>query len=397
MKPATAQSGEPEILIAGGGLVGAALALALKAEGLAFTWVDAGPAAPVFDPAVTDTRVYALAPRSIAWLETLGVWSRVQALRATPYHAMRVWGTDPARPMRLSAPAAGLSELGSIVEHGVLAEALANALGAVKPQARPVTEAHFVAGERPAIATADGGIHRPRLAVAADGALSTLRAAAGTGVVRHDYLAQGIVATVAFARPHGGIIRQRFLPPGEGVLALLPVREGRVSIVWSVPSGRAAELLALPDDAFGRQLAEATQQVLGPVVEVSARKAFPLALSMALAPAEPELGLAYVGDAARAIHPLAGQGLNLGLDDARDLVAAIAGARGKGQDWLSARVLARYARQALARGAEWSAITHGFATLYAHPHPVAGMAGRLGLELAARLPALADRLGRRAL
>jgi 2-octaprenyl-3-methyl-6-methoxy-1,4-benzoquinol hydroxylase/2-octaprenylphenol hydroxylase len=194
--------------------------------------------------------------------------------------------------------------------------------------------------DRAQLDLADGQVVSARLVVAADGAESPLREMVGIGTNGRDYAQRGVVAHVATARPHERTAWQRFLPTGP--LAFLPLADGRCSIVWSLPDAEANRIVALDDEAFRDALGVASDFRLGPILSVSRRAAFPLRLKLA---DRYEVGrLVLLGDAAHAVHPLAGQGVNLGLRDVAALAAQVRQAQARRVDWSAPHRLARWAR-----------------------------------------------------
>ena len=310
-----------DVLVVGGGVVGACAALALARDGRSVTLVEARDPAPWRDDA-PDLRVYAFAPDSRALLDDLGAWAPVAAARAHAYRDMRVWDAAGSGELHFSAAQAGRAELGHIVEHGLLVDRLWQALGAdsrVQRRCPAQVESFTQNDDGVALHLDDGTTVRGAMLLAADGAESRLRALAGLEVDAHDYGQRGIVAYVRTERSHEDTAWQRFLPTGP--LAFLPCGDGRSSIVWTVPDAEAARLLALDDTEFCRELTRAFDARLGGVVEVSKRVAFPLRRQLARDYVAGRLLL--LGDAAHAVHPLAGQGVNLGLRDVRALRDAL--------------------------------------------------------------------------
>lgn len=329
-----------DVLVVGGGVVGAALALALARERLEVGLVEARePAA--FDPADVDLRVFALAPASVALLERLGAWPRVAAMRACAYRTMRVWERDRRDELSFDAAMVGAGVLGHIVEDRVLKAALWATLDEAKA-IRRLCPARVLRCEPGAgdtrVELDDGRRIRARLVVAADGAASPLREAAGLALDATPYGQRAVVAHVRTARAHEDTAWQRFTP--QGTLALLPLADGRVSVVFSLKDARATAVLALDDAAFRAAIAEASDARLGEVLETTPRAAYPLRLQLARRYAGPRLAL--VGDAAHVFHPLAGQGLNLGLLDAAALAEVLGAAARAREDLGAAAVLARY-------------------------------------------------------
>jgi 2-octaprenyl-3-methyl-6-methoxy-1,4-benzoquinol hydroxylase/2-octaprenylphenol hydroxylase len=313
-----------EVAVVGGGAVGAATALALDQAGVAVALVEGLHPAP-FDPDRVDARVYALSPASLALLARLGVRDALAALRASRYTRMQVWQDQPERGLGFDAGLIGERELGWIVEDAALRQVLWDALGRSRVDVRvPARVERFEPGANDVRIALDGGAPiRASLVVAADGADSPLRALAGLAVDPVPYGESGVVAHVRTTRPHESTAWQRFTP--EGPLAFLPLADGRSSIVWSVRDALARELLRLPDDAFAARVGDAFQHRLGEVAVDGERLAVPLRLQLARRWVGPRIALA--GDAAHAVHPLAGQGLNLGLLDVGALVATLVEAR----------------------------------------------------------------------
>jgi 2-octaprenyl-3-methyl-6-methoxy-1,4-benzoquinol hydroxylase len=392
------ERGRLDVAIAGGGVVGLAAGLALARTGL--TVVLAEPAQP---PRWTldkpDLRVYALAPDNVAWLESLGLWTAIAAARAQPYRRMRVWDAAGGGELMFDADAFGRRELGWIVEHGLLVDRLWQA--AMAAGVRILCPARILGCEQDAdgvrLQLDDGARIEARLAIAADGAESTLRELAGIHVARHDYRQRGIVAYVRTDQPHEATAWQRFLVGGP--LAFLPCSDGdadeghRSSIVWTLPEADAARLLAATGPAFEQALERAFDARLGRVRLASVRAAFPLRRQ--LADAYVNGRVLAIGDAAHVVHPLAGQGVNLGL---RDVAALCAGATGCGAhaDWIGSEGLARWARS---RKSENAVAAHAFDTINRvfGSDSVAGtlLRGPL-LGLAGRLPPLTHLLWRHA-
>jgi 2-octaprenyl-3-methyl-6-methoxy-1,4-benzoquinol hydroxylase/2-octaprenylphenol hydroxylase len=316
--------GRVDIAVVGGGAVGAALALALDQAGFAVSLLEARAPA-VFDPAHYDPRVYALSPASLALLARIGVRDALAGLRASPYRHMHVWQDEPTRGIGFDAALIGERDLGWIVEDAVLRQVLWDALARSRVEIRvPARVERFEPGANDVRLALDAGSPiRANLVVAADGADSPLRALAGLAVETEPYGESGVVTHVRTERPHRATAWQRFTP--EGPLAFLPLLDGRSSIVWSVRDALARELLRLPEAEFAACVADAFQQHLGAVELAGERLAISLRLQLARRWVGPRIALA--GDAAHAVHPLAGQGLNLGFLDVGALVATLVEAR----------------------------------------------------------------------
>jgi 2-octaprenyl-3-methyl-6-methoxy-1,4-benzoquinol hydroxylase/2-octaprenylphenol hydroxylase len=236
----------------------------------------------------------------------------------------------------------------------------------------------------------DGRTIVAKLVLAADGAESQLRLWAGIECTRWSYPQQAVVCHVRTERPHGGIASQRFLP--EGPLAFLPLADGRSSIVWSATN--ADELLALGDDEFCNRLAAAAQFQFGAILGTTRRVAYPLRLLHASRYVQPRLAL--VGDAAHVVHPLAGQGVNMGLADAAALVEAIVAARKRGADIGALRGLQRYERARKADNLEMLAMTDGLHRAFGHRSAAWDRLRNAGMDTVNRLTPLKNLLARRA-
>ena len=332
-----------DVVVAGGGMVGAATALALSREGLEVAVVEAREPAPWNPDAEVDLRVVALAPSSARLLDEIGAWEPIAAGRAHAYRHMHVW--DAAHGAALDFDAADLDHesLGWIVENSLVQHVLWQALdtAGVRRECPARVVAFTAAGDSVRVTLDDQRHLDARLLVAADGAASPLRAMAGIGIRGRDYAQRGVVAHVRFERQHQDTAWQRFLP--QGPLALLPLADGRCSIVWTLPEARAREVLALDDAGFRDALGVASDFRLGRVTACSPRAGFPLRLQ--LAERYHAERLALIGDAAHVVHPLAGQGVNLGLRDVAELRDAVAAAHQAGRDIGSDTVLRRYARR----------------------------------------------------
>jgi 2-octaprenylphenol hydroxylase len=337
-----------DVVVVGAGPVGltfaALLASSAAAERLRVRVIDAqGPAE--WSEARMDLRVYALSRASQRAFERLAVWSEIRARRASPYRRMRVWegALDAAGSLEFDAAEIGETDLGHIVEDNLIREQLTRVL-----LERPGVEVRFTTAlealENSASAVrlklASGETMTATLVVGADGTHSRVRALAGIPAYERSYGQQAIVAHVASAVPHAETAWQRFLPGGP--LAFLPLTDGRSSIVWSVPSAQAETLLAADDAQFVAALQEASGDVLGALELESSRAAFPLALVRAREYCR--TGIALVGDAAHCVHPLAGQGMNLGLADAVSLAQTVSAACLAGEHIGDLRVLDRYVR-----------------------------------------------------
>jgi 2-octaprenylphenol hydroxylase len=294
-----------------------------------------------------DPRVYALSRASQALFERLDLWAPLLARRAQPYGRMRVFaGDSPDGPGGLDFDAAEIGEpdLGHIVEDNLIRELLLERLAA-DGRAEILSGVGIAELRRRRrgidLVTSAGNATTADLLIAADGADSRIRTALGIGTLHWSYGQHAVVTHVACERPHRATAWQRFLPGGP--LALLPLPDGRCSVVWSLPTPDSARLLGLSENEFLRELNGASAGVLGELGPATARQRFPLRLVHALRYAAPSVAL--VGDAAHAVHPLAGQGMNLGLRDAAVLADVLEAALADGEYPGDLRVLERYGRE----------------------------------------------------
>lgn len=305
-----------DVVIVGGGLAGAAFALALRDTAWRVALVEPKPPRDPGDD--WDARVYAYSPANVAWLRELGAWDAT--VRNQPVYAMRIAG-DAGGHLAFDALEAGLPELAFIAESNRLHHALWQGLRAAGNIDLIAAETAAVAwGEAEhELALADGRRLQASLLVGADGAHSWLRSQANIGLTLEDYHHVGVVANFACERPHRGIAYQWFRQ--DGVLAYLPLPGQYVSIVWSTTPEQAEALKALPETGFSAAVAAAGQGRLGTLKLVTPPQGFPLKRRRAEEWVRP--GLVLIGDAAHTVHPLAGQGINLGFRDARRLAAAL--------------------------------------------------------------------------
>lgn len=337
------------VLVAGGGVVGLATAALIAtgrcADRVHVRVLEAG-ALPRFDSTHFDLRVYALSRASQRVLERLRVWSAIANQRACAYRRMHVWeGDEPFGPWAIDFDSADLGEpdLGHIVEDSLLRATLA-ALVESLPNAEIATHADIASVEpleRGVRVTLQSGPELSgTLLVAADGTDSPVRARLAIATAERRYEQTALVARVTAARPHGDTAWQRFLPGGP--LALLPLSDGSLSIVWSLPTARAEELRTAGETDFVAALQTSSAGVLGQLALAGPRAGFALRALHAWRYTAPRVAL--VGDAAHTVHPLAGQGMNLGMLDAAALAQTLDAAILRGEDPGDRYVLARYQR-----------------------------------------------------
>ncbi|MCG3203093.1 MAG: 2-octaprenylphenol hydroxylase [Gammaproteobacteria bacterium] len=364
IKPRRTESPEFDVAVVGGGVVGLAAAALLGGRALRVAAVEASAAAPAPEPADHDLRVFAVTRASACILAHAGAWQAVERRRRGCFRRMEVW--DAHSRGRISFDSAALAEptLGYIVEQRVLCDALGERLRQL-PNVTVMRPASLQSWESMAdrleVTLAEGRPFSARLLVGADGATSRVRALAGIRYERRGYNQEAVVCNVRTERPHDDTARQRFLP--EGPLAFLPLDDAhKSSIVWSTTPAHARHLLALAAEDFGSELATAFEHRLGRVLEVGARAAFELAKARAERYVLPRIALA--GDAAHSIHPLAGQGANLGLLDAAALAEVVGEAAAADMDIGAIRTLRRYERWRSGENRVMQATMDGFKHLF---------------------------------
>ena len=369
-----------DIVIIGGGMVGAALACALGNSSLKVAVLDRAPEAspPEKD---YDLRVSALTLASRALFENLGAWDGMARRRASPVREMQIWSGIGSGSIHFNAAEIGEPALAYIVENSVIQTALIERLHQFTNvhSLCPVEIADITFADNGAVVTLkDGRSLHAKLLVGADGADSEVRRAAGIETQSLNLHQKGIVATVTTEKPHEATARQVFLTTGP--LAFLPLGEAHTcSIVWSADTVRADQLLALDDATFIAELQQTFGLSLGKIQTLGPRAGFPLALSHARAYTAPHLAL--VGDAAHTVHPLAGQGVNLGFLDAATLAEVLLDATAKQKDIGAHAVLRRYERWRKGDNLAMVSITGGFKYLFGNELPVVSQLRNLGLDL----------------
>jgi len=377
-------------------MVGAAMARALRGARIALISREQPFMAPA---AGFDARVYAISPANVEFLNRIGAWGTIPAQHRTPVHAMRVCGDDGKSLIEFDAYRSGAGELAWIVEDRWLQEALWRGLdrqeGLALFGAASIRDLE-ISVRQAGIFLEDGRELGAQLLVGADGARSLVRERAGISSEAQDYGQSAVVANFACTRPHRNVAYQWFKgAAGKGaVLALLPLPGDYVSMVWSAASADAARLLALDGASLAREAASAAQHALGEFSLVTPPRSFPLQRLAAARLAAPRVALA--GDAAHVIHPLAGQGANLGLQDACVLAQVLA-AREPGRDAGDLRLLRRYGRARAEAILAMRSTVHGLHRLFDLPGPAAARLRNAGLNLADRMPVLKNLLMRHAM
>jgi 2-octaprenyl-6-methoxyphenol hydroxylase len=379
-----------DVLIIGGSLNGAALALALAQGGLRVTVIDALPRATQ-TAAGFDGRSYAMALASVRMMTALGLWADL-APDAQPILDIKVSdgraGEGPS-PCTLHFDHAELEEgpMGHMVEDRFLRPALLAAIDACEtithlPGTRVTDQGTDSAA---AWVTLDTGARLTApLLVGADGRTGPVAERAGLSRKVTDYHQTALVCAIAHDLPHHGVAHQFFMPPGP--LAILPLKGNRCSIVWSESTQTAAEVQALDDDAYLDYLRPRFGSFLGQIRLAGARYTYPLNLTLASAFTAPRLAL--VGDAARGVHPIAGQGLNAGLRDVAALAEVVVAARRRGEDIGQADVLARYAGWRRFDTATLAFATDTFNRLFSNDNPILRLGRDMGLGVVNATPTL---------
>ena len=404
-----------DVVVVGGGIVGAAMALAAAQARLSVSWItgpkrdDRGddrslgvdaPRTPATDAIASlwDARVYALNPGTRRFLDALRIWPQLNAARVAPVRDMRIFADrDGASALHFGAYQAASEALAWIVEHRELARVLDSAAAFASGIERVAASASEVQVDVDGVAVTTGaGVRRGRLLVAADGAQSPMRTALSIAVSSRAYRQTAIVANFSCEKPHGGTAFQWFTD--EGIVALLPLPddEGRhlVSLVWSAPDAIAAALASGGADALARRVETVAAASLGGMKAIGEPASVPLVAQSARRVIAPRAVL--IGDAAHVVHPLAGQGLNLGLQDVESLAALLA-AREPFRDCGDAVLLRRYERARAEPVAAMRGMTDGLARLFAIHDPAVARLRGTGMRLVDHLPPIKRVLMRQAM
>ena len=371
---------EYDAVIIGGGMVGLTLACALGQQAFNVAIIEAVEPQDINDSDEYELRVSAISKSSQQVFKSINVWGEILKRRACAYQHMHVWDATGEGKIHFDAAELGIDSLGHIIENRVIQFALyekCKTLASVEclcPQR--VSEINYAEDES-SISLEDGTVLKTRLLIGADGANSRVRQAAGIEIDTAPYQQKGVVAVVKNTRHHQDTAWQRFLPSGP--LAFLPLDNGACSIVWSAENQRADQLLAMDKDQFERELEEAFELTLGKVELLSQRAAFPLVRRHAKQYVKK--GLALIGDAAHTIHPLAGQGVNLGLLDAAALTEVLFEARATGRSLSSLSLLRKYERWRRADNSLMMYSMSGFKNLFSNDQAGLSVFRNVGLNL----------------
>jgi len=369
-----------DVIIAGGGMTGSALALALAQGGVRAAIIEPTTLDKFSPDQPYDLRVSAITPASRNLLVRVGVWEQIQSSRTTSFARMTVYGADALDPIEFCADEIGEAQLGYIIENRVLTNCL---------RSKAETQEHvswidsrvekFSLEADDAIVTLENGQTLiSQLLVGADGLNSMVRAGAEIESATTDYQQQAIVAVVEGSLPNRGIAWQRFTE--EDVLAFLPLENDQCSIVWSVPNDRATALLAQSESDFCKALMALSENHIGSISLASERAAFPLRGMQAADYVLPRLAL--VGDAAHSIHPLAGQGANLGFQDIATLCEVLLGSD---RDLGSMQLLQKYQRKRAGENQLMLKSLEMLQAVYASKNPLVGGFRKLGLGVVSQL------------
>jgi len=380
-----------DVLVVGAGLAGAALAAALRGSRLKVGIVEARPPAR---PTGWDPRIYAISAANVDFLSSIGIWQHLDPQRLAPVYDMEIHG-DAGGRLDFSAYDCGLRELAWILESSQMQLELWET---VKRQHNvsllcPAAPTSLAIEEDAAYLTLEDGRRlESRLIVAADGRDSWVRQAAGIGARNTPYDEKGVVANFRCEKPHRNTAFQWFRE--DGVLAYLPLPGDYMSMVWSAPDALADELVGLSPEVLAARVSEAGAFRLGALETVTAAAAFPLRLMRVETVVKPRLAL--IGDAAHAIHPLSGHGINLGYQDARVLAEQLA-QLDSWRDPGELSILRAYARARAEETALLQYTTHGLNRLFKPADPLLSGLRNLGLNLTNRLPVVRNALVRYAI
>ncbi|VAW55661.1 2-polyprenylphenol hydroxylase [hydrothermal vent metagenome] len=392
-----------DIVIVGGGIVGLSMANELIDSDFSVAIVERAELktiAEVEGNEKTSCRVSAINRSALKRFQQTGVLQSPLAKRVCVFEKMFVWDKTGAGQIQFDSAELGVSELGVIIENNILQKMLLNNIKTAEnikylcPET--ITDIEYnseVLSQRSVVTLASGKKIQAELLVGADGVNSKVSETASIQRTKKSYQQQGLVCNVKTTESHQNTAWQCFMPSGP--LALLPLYTGQSSVVWSLDEGDAQQIVALDDEAFKRALAEASEFKLGEITDVGQRFLFPL--SHGHASEYVKDGLALIGDAAHNIHPLAGQGANLGIADAFVLADVIQQAKKTSRQWAALHTLLKYQRQRKGANQIMEASMTGFKTLFGENNALLSEIRNAGLSLVDHVPALKYRIIKQAL
>ncbi len=372
-----------DLLIVGGGMVGATLACALGNSPLRIAVVESFVAPSGLPEEGFENRVSAITRATQRVFDAVGAWDGMVKLRAYAYRHMHVWDATGSGSIDFDAAEIGEPDLGLILENRVILAALLERMAQfdnVDLLCPAKVQSLSRDDKAVQLTLEDGRTLQGKLIVGADGANSWVRQQAGIDTTGWSYDQTAVVATIRTSLDHQQTCWQRFMPSGP--LAFLPMSAHYSSIVWSVPPERATELMALDEAEFLRELQHAFGDQLGTMEEVGPRGAFPLVLRHANRYTDKRLVL--VGNSAHAIHPLAGQGLNIGVSDVAALAEILLQAQAEKQDIGEMSLLRRYERWRKGDNVAVMAAMDGFKRLFSNDNPLLSLLRNVGLSIADR-------------
>lgn len=385
-----------DVVIIGGGIIGSSFALALKDSGLNIALIESRSPSTLPDDKSWDNRVYAISPGSVSFLEDLEVWTAINKNRISPVHDMEIFGDDDSACLDFSAYDAGMAELAYIVENRQLQTAAWNELEKQSTKIEVFCPMQCTSIDwdktHANVQLSDGKSLQTALIIGADGVNSWVRNQAKIEISQHSYQQSAVVANFSTELSHQNTARQWFRR--DGVLALLPLPGKLVSIVWSADEEQSTRLLSLSETALCQQVEEASSHTLGKLQLITNPVSFPLSsvhVKNLIAPR-----LALIGDAAHGIHPLAGQGVNLGLRDARKLVSTII-ERGPRSDCGDYMLLRQYERARKEDILAMEFTTDSLQKLFNNKNITIARLRNLGLGITNQFPLLKKRLMQHAL
>ncbi len=387
---------QADIVIVGGGMVGATLACALGGTPLKVILLEAGNGVYELPDKGYELRVSAITRASQCIFETLGAWQGMLARRVSPYRDMHVWDASGSGIIHFDSADIGEATLGHIIENNVISAALYERLSAfenVEVITNSATASITIDAEIASLALKNGNLIKTKLIIGADGSRSGIRQQFDISIRGWDYDHTAVVTYVKTEKDHQETAWQRFLPTGP--LAFLPLPDNYSSIVWSTQPEQAKQLIEMSDEAFCSALAAAFDHTLGEVISCGPRGGFPLRFFVANDYVKPRLAL--VGDAAHTIHPLAGQGVNLGLADVASLAEVIMDAVKQGKDIGSMPVLRRYERWRKADSMSLFVAMDSLKRLFGSEHPGIRWVRNFGLSLTNRFTPVKNHLVRSAM